>query len=85
MTFQDLLPVPIAIGVFLVFLPFRRTLQRLPDRVVYAGYWLAVGITVLLGWPEGATENLPFLVAFFCLLFVLMVYRRRQDRVALSR
>ncbi|ACY47945.1 hypothetical protein [Rhodothermus marinus] len=85
MTFQDLLPVLIAIGVFLVFLPFRRTLQRLPDRVVYAGHWLGVGITVLLGWLEGSTENLPFLVAFFCLLFVLMVYRRRQDRVALSR
>ncbi len=82
MKLQDWLPIILIVGVFLVYLPFRRVFERLPDWLAYSLYWALIGLMVLAAFLARATEYLAFVVAFFALAFVYLVHTRRQQRQA---
>ncbi|SHK97305.1 hypothetical protein [Rhodothermus profundi] len=79
---QDWLPILLILSIFLLFLPFRRVYQQLPDWVAYSLYWAVIGLMVLAAFLAQATEHLGFVLAFFTLAFFYLVHTRRQQRQA---
>ncbi len=82
MQLQDWLPLLLMVGLFLLYLPFRRVYQQLPDGLAYSLYWGVIGLMVLAAFLAGATQHLAFVLAFFTLAFVYLVHVRRQQRQA---
>ncbi|MDQ7040507.1 MAG: hypothetical protein Q9M35_06165 [Rhodothermus sp.] len=80
MKLQDWLPILLMSGILLLYLPFRRVYQQLPDWAAYSLYWAVIGLMVLAAFLSQATEHLVFILAFFTLAFVYLVHTRRQQQ-----